>query len=63
MQLNVNSVDPTQIVDREKEEMGARIHLLEVLVSDLQQQVASMQIGLEQRVTDIVRTAQQKRTL
>lgn len=63
MQLSVNNVDLTQIVDREKEEMGARIHLLEVLVSDLQQQVASMQIELEQRVTDIVRTAQRKHTL
>lgn len=63
MQLNVNSVDPTQIVDREKEEMGARIHLLEVLVSDLQQQVASMQIELGQHVIDIVSTAQQKHAL
>lgn len=63
MQLSVNNVDLTQIFDREKEEMGARISLLESLVSVLQQQVASMQIELEQHVIDIVRTARQKRTI
>lgn len=63
MQLSVNNVDLTQIVDREKEELGVRISLLESLVSVLQQQVAAMQIELEQHVIDIVRTAQQKHTL